>query len=207
LTPTFYNIWFKFMDRFIWTKDNSLDTTFCKYLIEKFQRDNRKSAGVVGAGIIDPKIKQSTDLNISGIDDWEEEDRKLTTILYKDLDEYLKYLKSMNCGEYMRPFPRRESPLDDGHQIQETLPGGFFDWHNDFNYGRRRLNRSLTYIWYLNDIAEDGYTEFYDGTKIQPVAGRLLFFPATWTHVHRGYPPKSEVKYICTGWLSTALKK
>lgn len=195
------------MDKFIWVKENSLDSDFCQHLIDKFLSDNRRHPGIVGSGVVDPKIKQSNDLNITGIDGWEDEDIKLTRILFKTLDEYLEHLRSMNCGEYMRPFPRQESPIDDGHQIQETLPGGFFDWHHDFNYGRRRQNRSLTYIWYLNDVHEDGYTEFFDGTRIQPQTGKLIFFPATWTHVHRGVAPKTEKKYICTGWLSTALKR
>ena len=57
-------------------------------------------------------------------------------------------------------------------------------------------------MWYLNTIEEkdDGYTEFIDGTKIQPVVGRLIFFPATWTFLHRGYPPKVK-KYLCNGWM------
>ena len=195
------------MDRFIWVKENSLDADYCQHLIDKFLSDNRRGPGVMGSGFVEPKIKQSTDLNIGGLLGWEEEDKFMSKVLYQHLDEYYDYLKSMNCGEYMRPFPRAESPIDDGHQIQETLPGGFFDWHNDFNYGKKRQNRSLTYIWYLNDVVEDGYTEFYDGTRIQPETGKFIFFPALWTHVHRGVTPKSEKKYICTGWLSTALKR
>ena len=30
-------------------------------------------------------------------------------------------------------------------------------------------------------------------------------FPALWPWVHRGFPPKSEVKYICTGWLYSTM--
>ena len=62
-------------------------------------------------------------------------------------------------------------------------------------------SRILTIIWYLNDINEDGYTEFYTGLKIQPEMGKILMFPALWPWVHRGYPPKYETKYICTGWI------
>ena len=63
-------------------------------------------------------------------------------------------------------------------------------------------SRIFTFMWYLNTIEEkdEGYTEFVDGTKIQPVAGRLIFFPATWTFLHRGYPPKVK-KYLCNGWI------
>ena len=47
----------------------------------------------------------------------------------------------------------------------------------------------------------DRYTEFYTGLKIKPEVGKILMFPALWPWVHRGYPPKSETKYICTGWI------
>ena len=62
-------------------------------------------------------------------------------------------------------------------------------------------DRKLTFIWYLNDIKDGGYTEFIDGTKIKPEVGKLVIFPASWEFLHRGVPPKSEDKYLCTGWV------
>ena len=85
---------------------------------------------------------------------------------------------------------------DTGYQIQETKPGGFYTWHHD-----QIGSRTLTFIWYLNNIVEDGYTEFNTGLKIQPEMGKIVIFPGLWPWVHRGYPPKSENKYICTGWI------
>ena len=61
--------------------------------------------------------------------------------------------------------------------------------------------RKLTFIWYLNDIIEGGDTEFSSGLKIKPETGKIVIFPALWPWVHRGNPPKSENKYICTGWV------
>ena len=86
---------------------------------------------------------------------------------------------------------------DSGYQIQETQPGGFYKWHHD-GLG----SRMLTFIWYLNDITEGGYTEFNTGFKVQPQTGKLVIFPGLWPWVHRGVAPKSEVKYLCTGWVS-----
>ena len=75
-------------------------------------------------------------------------------------------------------------------------PGDFYTWHHDC-----MDDRLLTIIWYLNDVNQDGYTEFSSGLKIQPEIGKILMFPAQWPWVHRGYPPKYETKYICTGWI------
>jgi hypothetical protein len=99
---------------------------------------------------------------------------------------------------------------DSGYQIQRTNPNSGYSWHSDFNTIKSEIEnngvRMLTFIWYLNDIVEDGYTEFIDGTKIQPKTGRMVIFPACWTFFHRGYPPKSEIKYIATGWLHSIVE-
>ena len=72
----------------------------------------------------------------------------------------------------------------------------------------KRSSRLWTYIWYLNTIEnkDDGYTQFIDGTKVQPKVGRLVIFPALWPYLHRAYPSPDEVKYICTGWCYTRSK-
>ena len=64
--------------------------------------------------------------------------------------------------------------------------------------------RYLTFILYLNSV-EEGWTQFYNGNQVSPKAGRLVFFPATWTYVHQGYPPK-QTKYLMTGWMHTKPK-
>jgi hypothetical protein len=55
-------------------------------------------------------------------------------------------------------------------------------------------------ILLLNDVNEGGETYFIDG-KVKPTTGKLLLFPATWTYLHKGDIPRSNSKYIITGWL------
>ena len=55
---------------------------------------------------------------------------------------------------------------------------------------------------YLNTIEEGGETEFlYLKKREKPVEGKLLIFPAGFTHTHRGNPPLKGDKYILTSWL------
>ena len=55
----------------------------------------------------------------------------------------------------------------------------------------------------LNDLNDSGETEFlYQKKKVKPKAGRVLIFPGSFTHLHRGNPPY-EAKYIATGWLAS----
>ena len=36
--------------------------------------------------------------------------------------------------------------------------------------------------------------------RVNAVAGRLIIFPAGYTHTHRGNPPIGQDKYIATSW-------
>ena len=57
-------------------------------------------------------------------------------------------------------------------------------------------------MMYLNTVEEGGETEFlYLAKRFKPVRGRVLIWPAGFTHVHRGNPPLTGEKYIATSWL------
>lgn len=198
------------MNPFIVLYENTLTKEFCDHCISKFESDTRILAGRVGAGIkLD--TKRSMDLPLSSYEEWHEEDQ----IFHNSLDKYLPHytddcdnnLRKMNI-DMSRPTPFGGSvkEFDTGYQIQKTIPGDFYNWHDDASSDKIEKTgevhfRVITFIWYLNDIAEGGWTEFVDGTKIQPRAGNLLMFPALWNVPHRGVTPKSETKYICTGWI------
>jgi len=185
------------MNKFIWEKKNSLSSEFCKKTIFHFERDLRKRPGMTIGGE-DSDVKKSDDIHISLATGWGKEDGHFFKAINETLPEYQEY-----CHTIMQSCWANDLQ-DSGYQIQRTIGGeGFYHWHHDHyldNYGNRRI----TFIWYLNTVPEeyDGYTEFIDGTRIQPEEGKLIFFPSTWDFVHRGVmPKKGVVKYICTGWL------
>ena len=187
---------------FIYVADGALEPEFCKNVIEKFEKDDRKKPGVMGREEdkrVDTSIKDSIDLGISNLSEWKDEDKVFFDSLHKYHDLYLKKGKwtDTHC-------PAVGKLNDTGYQIQRTRPGAGYIWHHDSAFGdyvHTKGVRTSTYIWYLNDIDEDGYTEFIDGTKVQPKTGRICIFPATWTFIHRGYPPKNQTKYLVTGWM------
>ena len=55
-------------------------------------------------------------------------------------------------------------------------------------------------MFYLNN-AKCG-TEFMEYPTVQAKIGRLVIWPAFWTHVHKGVIPNKGIKYIITGWAS-----
>lgn len=87
-------------------------------------------------------------------------------------------------------------------KTQLTRPGGGYHiWHYE-SMDRANCQRILTFILYLNTIEEGGETEFlYQKKRVQPIEGRLVLWPAGFTHPHRGNPPLKDNKYIVTGWL------
>ena len=84
--------------------------------------------------------------------------------------------------------------------------GGFHSWH--YEGLAEGAKRKLVCQLYLNDIPNAGETEFlYQNKRMEPKEGRLLIFPADWTHTHRGNPPIGVInKYIITTWLFEAPK-
>lgn len=192
----------------IWTKENSLDKEFCKSLIEKFEEDENKYDGTTAFGLR-KKMKVTTDLSISADKKWSEDD----SVIHKALSSaILEYEKFIWAGNKARTFIiNRFEYSDSGYKIQKyTLnenpeETGFYDWHNDF-WIDNRGTRILVFMWYLNDVEEGGETEFCNGLKIKPEAGKLVIFPASWYIVHRGNKPISNDKIICNGWIYGKMK-
>ena len=176
---------------FIYIQKDALPRSFCNNVIQKFELDDRKRQGQVGSGVR-LEIKRSCDLSITGKEDWKSYDEAFFKSLNNALKEYLKFIPQ----EFIQFKALSRFEDDTGYQIQKTQPGDYYIWHHD-----QTKTRLVTFIWYLNDVKDGGYTEFIDGTRIQPEAGKLIIFPATWDFLHRGVSPKTEVKYLCTGWV------
>lgn len=85
--------------------------------------------------------------------------------------------------------------------------GAYPYWHCELYPNPRQdlgesLHRVVLWTIYLNDEFDEGETEFlYQGRKIVPRTGSLLFAPTAFTHTHRGNMPKGGDKYIATSWI------
>jgi len=201
-------------DPYIMIRDSVFTQGFCEHCINKFEADNRKGKGITSEGI-DPLVKKSDDLFISNYADWAKEDKTFLEIVQWSMREYEAHLRSLipltaittNKNYLHSPFsPRagnKNTVTDSGYQLQRTLPGDGFIWHNDYEIFKSIGARNITFIFYLNTV-EEGWTQFYNGNQIAPIQGRVLLFPSTWTYVHQGYPPK-QTKYICTVWICESI--
>lgn len=90
--------------------------------------------------------------------------------------------------------------------IQHYQPGGaYHEWHFERdNTNDMIARRHLVFMTYLNDVHDQGGTEFhYQKLVTQPEKGLTLIWPSDWTFTHRGVVSPTEHKYIITGWFST----
>lgn len=199
-----------FHNQIYYTDEPLLSSDFCNNLIQKFENDSNKHEGYTTSNSIiknegvdlNPaqRIKISTDLYLNPYPEYNSECTVMFDAVTKVLDQYQDLMEDYIQGRVF-PFKNPKSRMT-GFNLQRTEPGGYFEWHAD-DLIEGLWYRGMTYIIYLNDIHDKGYTEFYDGTIIQPKQGHVLMFPATWTYVHRGVSPASETKYICVGWWQT----
>ena len=178
---------------FIFEFNNSISSENCKDIINRFESsESDHYQGRVGQMFEEnTDVKKSTDMVISGKDNWKDIDELLFTSLAKALSGVKKQFDF-----FTGPFK------DIGYAVQRTKPGEFFHWHVDGG-SHQFSDRQLVAIWYLNDVAgPGGETEFLNqDVKIKPETGKLILFPPFWTHEHRGVTLQKGIKYIATTWV------
>jgi hypothetical protein len=182
---------------------NILPSNFCKSIIDKFEVDSDKHQGVLGMGHINLNVKKTLDLRISNRKDWDCITDPLVKCLAYGLQEYYRYIENQVFkGKDLQII---EQIFDDniectGFQIQKYEKGDHFYWHTDDAVDSKRL---LAFIIYLNTVPDEngGTTDFLNDKVIRPEEGSILFFPATWSYIHRGKALKSGEKYIITGFI------
>ena len=198
---------------FICEIKNNISHELCNKIIKKFnenpQLQRKGKIGIQpdtpGTGSILEDMKNTREMHISYINDqeWKEIDKQLNQSLSIGLIHYKKALI-----EFLKPIYNNDKSLemsidsigfdnliDKGYNVQRVIKND--TWHQDSNILEKKV---LVGIWYFNTIPSDkgGATEFINGRKVQPEAGKLLLYPASWHHMHRGTVFKDTEKYICT---------
>ena len=184
------------MSQFIRYYDDGLAKDVCRDIIERFENDPAKIAGAVSGNEgaeIDLAAKQTTELILNG-PGWQDIIDVLQQSLSVTIGLYQRDVKFLAGSDHKELYAE---PL----RIKRYDIGGQFSWHIDSNSAQNH-SRDLAVQWYFNDVAEGGCTEFEDQqTAIACVAGRVACFPVAWTYRHRGAPPASGPKYVCTTFI------
>jgi len=173
---------------------NVLSKTFCRELIDKFESDSRRAERIRdGRG-----GTKCTDLQIEHITGWGVECTHLNDALYTAFTNYVKNLKLNVFGEKRKHIVKQlfDNTIRSIFTVTKYDVGGHFNWHID---DIRGLDRICNYIIYLND--HESCTEFLNGKKIKPEAGKIVFFPSTWTYSHCGQLVEKNAKYIMADFV------
>jgi hypothetical protein len=173
---------------------NISDISLCDEIIKFHKNSPDQEPGRTGYGEIKPEWKDSVDL-----------------ILPPQTNIANRYIEELNtiAKAYIEKFPwsNQYAPwsIIEGINVQYYKPGGGFHiWHTErSNAHYPRCYRHLVFMTYLNDVFDEGETEwFHQKIKIKPKKGLTIIWPTDWTYTHRGIPSPSEEKYIVTGWFS-----
>ena len=184
------------MRDFISIFDNALSSDECKQIIEHFESfeesdyDKKESE----------YKKEDRDCDTLGFSFNKKEYAPSNRIINKTLYDYTQKYVDIN--------PELKSVytfgLFYGFNIQRYKPNQCYRLPHTENNGVIQ-NRMMVWTIYLNTVTDGGGTYYtqYDRT-IDAVEGRLVIWPAYWTHFHHGVVSKSQTKYIATGWYTFA---
>ena len=181
------------MTNFIEIYDDALSPDECTTIIDYFESSNKKEkGGILAHGSIteDKNVKDSTDVYCLFSDE-----TKLTyTIADVLVPAINKYIEKYEDSWKIAPWG-----LQNNFNLQRYHPGqGYKAIHCE--HFTKQDATVLAWMFYLNTV-EDGGTLFtsYNLTT-NCVQGRLVLWPAYWTHCHRGVTSETKTKYIATGW-------
>ncbi len=180
------------MTDFIGVYNNAASDDYCQRMINRLEELSSTvsaSCGEVDNGGLENRKDASFYFERDDKDLAQETNQVLDNALQQYMDEH----PALGMGQFYSQVVK----------VQRTPPkGGFHRWHAEQGAGHDNAARCLVWMIYLNDTPEgEGTTEFIEqGVRLQPKRGTVVFFPASWTHTHRGNPVYSCNKYIATGW-------
>lgn len=180
-------------NKFIGVYENAMPPKFCEKLIEVFEQTTNNETSL--QNFVE---KNNTDITRNDLTIWLE---LVAPNLTGEFNDYLIRSLRQYADDY--PILQQLDCASFNIKIQKTERGqGYHKWHCE-QASYEVAYRMLVWTIYLNDVKEGGETEFlYQSERVKPTQGTLVFFPASWTHLHRGNPPLSNTKYIATGWYN-----
>lgn len=189
-------------DNFIGFYRNVFPVGYCQHLIQ--QMDVLEKQGVGRTRQEEGSFKHVKDdyhifINVAGdpLNDFENQNTK--SIFYEGLQ------KCFNEYSEMYSSLKHISLRSVGMKMQKTYPGGGYHvWHCEQGEDDA-ASRAIVYLLYLNGLSpnDGGETEFlYQRMRIKPEENLMLFWPASYTHTHRGNLLLGNMcKYVVTGWF------
>jgi hypothetical protein len=186
------------MSDFIGVYEGIASDDYCDRMVARFEELDATSSTHAGLGEkTNGGLEYRKDVSYYFERDCESLAQETNCVLNNALARYIDEHPALGMTEFYSQVVK----------VQRTPPkGGFHRWHSEQLAEGSSASRCLVWMIYLNDTVEnEGTTEFIEqGVRIQPKKGTVVFFPAGWTHTHRGNPVYTCTKYIATGWYYLA---
>ena len=186
------------MTNFIQCTSGALSKEECNKVLQIYEHATRGRIGY-HVGLLDrdnyPHKRAHTlacDLKSFPIEEHHGINSYVENALSRTLPDYIEkysFLKQMGIWHWDTPY-----------NVQKYKEGeGYYTLHCEQAVDFPR--RMLVWMIYLNTVTDKGGTYFnvYD-KMIRPKEGRLVIWPAYWTHTHHGIVSETETKYLLTGW-------
>ena len=177
--------------------DNALPKESCRNIIKYFDNHpNTKSIIMDTNSQVKQRIRNETDMFSYSI----------LGRLFNALDSPLSMLMpTLDKGitDYKKKFPFLDElstwGLGNNFNIQKFNgeEDGYFIKHCEAD--GPYIDRMLTWMIYLNN-AKCGTRFYHPRRDVKAKEGRLVIWPAGWTHPHSGITPNKGEKYLMTGW-------
>ena len=188
---------------FISIYDNALTPPECKFIRDYHDSDDYllsiRQEGKTLGDTVQKHWKDSHDRYMAMYIDGAYQNNGVNNIIAKSIKEYIEKYKEENPELNLL----NKWVIRDNYNLQKYSPGGGYHILHceNYNTGNHRTN-ILAWMYYLNTVREGGGTYFsnFDLT-VNAEEGRLVIWPAYWTHFHKGIVSKTYDKYIATGWF------
>jgi hypothetical protein len=180
---------------FVYTSD-CLTETECDEIIKSSEIDNQFEESKIGDSIHDFSIRKSKTFKLT-------EQNHTDLILDRLNDCFLEYCEHHLEDLYWSSIQR--STIDgyvfEPLQYTKYDVGNYYNWHVDQGSDTKTICRLLSFVLYLNNDFEGGFTEFaFD--KYKPNVGQVLIFPSNFLFPHCGTKVHSGTKKIVTTWIN-----
>ena len=174
--------------------DDALPLDVCQRIIDLFEGDPEGQFR---------RARQNTwveyTMTRSPLPAWREIEGTLIRCMADHIKDYARMPAARMLG--LRGPRSFEQLMIKKYETGRETPDGFPEHFDAYNVSTSI--RLLGFLWYLNDVATGGETDFAVlGKRIAPRAGRLVLLPPMWMYAHSGLTPVSNPKYIVTSYLT-----
>jgi len=175
------------------------------------RQDLQRTGVAFGSGDSDAgPAKVSTDISLVALSRSDPEAFAIADVIVRGVSAGLEqYLQERPL--FRDVCPDQELFVMPVFNLQRYAPGeGFRQWHCDWTISDEATepgHRVLAWVLYCNSVEEAG-TEFH-WQQHHEVAerGKLVIFPASPSHIHRGRVNNELSKTIATGWINAGSRE